>query len=80
MDEKPAVGRFVGIHVAKGRVHVHLRPDGTAFACGTDPDGLADLVGHLAPLPPKLVDMPTTTAAASCRSISTRLVPASRSR
>jgi transposase len=57
MDEKPAADRCVGIDVAKGRVDVHVRPDGTAFACGTDPDGLADLVGRLAPLQPKLVAM-----------------------
>jgi transposase len=57
MDEKPAAERFVGIDVAKGRVDVHVRPDGAAFACGTDPDGLADLVARLEPLRPKLVAM-----------------------
>ena len=57
MDEPSAVDRCVGIDVAKGRVDVHVRPDGTAFACATDPDGLAALVRRLEPLRPKLVAM-----------------------
>ena len=57
MDEPSAVDRCVGIDVAKGRVDVQVRPDGTAFACATDPDGSADLVRRLEPLRPKLVAM-----------------------
>ncbi len=49
MDKPPAADRYVGIDVSKGRVDVHVRPDGTAFTCTTDPDGLADLVGRLKP-------------------------------
>ncbi len=57
MDEPPAAERFVGIDVSKSRVDVHVRPGGTAFTCTTDPDGLADLVGRLQPLRPRLVTM-----------------------
>ena len=57
MDKPPAADRFVGIDVSKGRVDVHVRPDGTAFACTTDPDGLADLVGRLQACRPRLVAM-----------------------
>ncbi len=57
MDKPPAADRYVGIDVSKGRVDVHVRPDGTAFACATDPDGLADLVRRLKPLQPKLIAM-----------------------
>jgi len=57
MDKPPTADRFVGIDVSKGRVDVHVRPDVTAFACTTDPDGLADLVARLTPLQPKLVTM-----------------------
>jgi transposase len=57
MDEQHAADRFVGIDVSKGRVDVHVRPRGSAFACSTDPKGLADLVARLTPLQPKLVAM-----------------------
>lgn len=57
MDKPPAADRFIGIDVSKGRVDVHVRPDGTAFACDTDPDGLAKLVSRLKPLRPKLIAM-----------------------
>jgi transposase len=57
MDQPPAADRFVGVDVAKGRVDVHVRPDATAFACTTDPEGLANLVDRLAPLQPQLVAM-----------------------
>ncbi|MDQ2801905.1 MAG: IS110 family transposase [Pseudomonadota bacterium] len=57
MDKPPTADRFVGIDVSKGRVDVHVRPDGAAFACTTDPDGLTHLVGRLKPLQPKLVTM-----------------------
>ena len=57
MDQPPAADRFVGVDVSKGRVDVHVRPDATAFACTTDPEGLANLVDRLAPLQPQLVAM-----------------------
>ncbi len=57
MDEPTTADRFVGIDVSKGRVDVHVRPDGTGFVCTTDPDGLADLASRLQPLRPKLVTM-----------------------
>jgi transposase len=55
MDAKTEADRFIGIDVSKARVDVHVRPDGTAFYCTTDPDGLAELVGRLMPLRPRLV-------------------------
>ena len=57
MDKPPAAICFVGIDVSKGHVDVHVRPDGTAFSCTTDPDGLANLITRLAPLQPQLVAM-----------------------
>jgi transposase len=57
MDQPPAADRFVGVDVSKGRVDVHVRPDATAFACTTDPEGPANLVDRLAPLQPQLVAM-----------------------
>ncbi len=57
MDQPPAADRFVGIDVSKNRVDVHVRPDATAFACTTNPEGLADLVNRLAPLQPQLIAM-----------------------
>jgi transposase len=57
MDQPQTADRFVGIDVSKGRVDVHVRPDGMTFACATDPDGLADLVRRLKPLQPKLIAM-----------------------
>jgi transposase len=57
MDQPPAADRFVGIDVSKGRVDVHVRPDAAAFACTTDPDGLAVLVNRLSALQPQLIAM-----------------------
>lgn len=57
MESKPATDRFVGIDVSKSWVDVHVRPDGTAFRCGTDGAGLIDLVRRLQPLSPVLVVM-----------------------
>jgi transposase len=57
MDQPPAADRFVGIDVSKGRVDVHVRPDASAFACTTDPDGLAILVNRLSSLQPQLIAM-----------------------
>lgn len=42
--------RFVGIEVSKARVDVQVRPDGTAFGCATDLEGLGTLVARLQPL------------------------------
>src|SRR5260370_9339569 len=55
MDVEARADRFVGIDVSKARVDVHVRPDGTAFGCATDPEGLGALVGGLKPLSPCLV-------------------------
>jgi transposase len=57
MDQPPATDRFVGIDVSKARVDVHIRPDATAFACTTDPDGLAELVHRMSGLQPRLIAM-----------------------
>ena len=55
MDVETTADRFVGIDVSKARVDVHVRPDGTAFASATDPEGLDALVARLKPLSPCLV-------------------------
>lgn len=55
MDVETRADRFVGIDVSKARVDVHVRPDGTAFGCATDPEGLGVLVARLQPLSPCLV-------------------------
>jgi transposase len=55
MDIATAAERFVGIDVSKARVEVHVRPDGAAFGCATDPEGLATLVVRLMPLSSCLV-------------------------
>jgi transposase len=47
--------RFVGIDVSKARVDVHVQPEGTAFYCATDTEGLASLVERLTPLQPRPV-------------------------
>jgi transposase len=57
MDQPPATERFVGIDLSKARVDVHVRPDATAFACTTDPEGLAVLVNRLTALQPRLIAM-----------------------
>ena len=57
MESKPAADRFVGIDVSKSWVDVHVRPDGAAFRCATDSDGLAELVRQVQPLAPLLVVM-----------------------
>ena len=55
MDVETKADRFVGIDVSKARVDVQVRPDGTAFGCATDPEGLGVLVARLQPLSPCLV-------------------------
>src|ERR1700694_4177813 len=55
MDVETKADRFVGIDVSKARVDVHVRPDGSAFGCATDPEGLGALVARLKPLSPCLV-------------------------
>src|SRR5260370_29021491 len=55
MDVETTADRFVGIDVSKARVDVHVRPDGTAFGCATDQEGLSALVARLKPLSPCLV-------------------------
>jgi transposase len=55
MESTPAADRFVGIDVSKSWVDVHVRPDGTAFRCTTDGEGLAELVRRVRPLAPRLI-------------------------
>jgi transposase len=55
MEKKPAADRFVGIDVSKSWVDVHVRPEGTAFRCTTDGEGLAELVRRVRPLAPRLI-------------------------
>jgi transposase len=51
---------FVGIDVSKGRLDVHCRPGGAAFALANDAGGVAELVARLAPLRPALVVLEAT--------------------
>ena len=55
MGKTPAADRFIGIDVSKSWVDVHIRPEGSRFRCNTDAQGLAELVGRLHPLDPRLV-------------------------
>ena len=57
METTPAANRFVGIDVSKSWVDVHVRPDGDAFRCATDSDGLLELVRRLSPLRPTVIVM-----------------------
>lgn len=57
MESTPAAERFVGIDVSKSWVDVHVRPDGDAFRCTTDGEGLAELVRRVRPLMPRLAVM-----------------------
>jgi transposase len=57
METTPATDRFVGIDVSKSWVDVHTRPDGAAFRCPIDSEGLAALVRRLRPLAPRLIVM-----------------------
>jgi transposase len=51
---------YVGIDVSKDRLDVHVRPTGEAFAVAREGEGLADLVGRLKPLAPRLVVVEAT--------------------
>jgi transposase len=55
MEKAPATDRFVGIDVSKTWVDVHVRPEGIAFRCTTDGEGLAELVRRVRPLAPHLI-------------------------
>lgn len=57
MESEPVADRFVGIDVSKSWVDVHVRPEGTAFRCTTDGEGLAELVRRVRPLAPRLIVM-----------------------
>lgn len=57
MESMPAADRFVGIDVSKSWVDVQVRPDGTAFRCPTDSEGLVELVRRVRPLQPCLIVM-----------------------
>src|ERR1700682_1815711 len=46
---------FVRIDASQGRLDVHVRPSGDAFAVPNDPQGIADLLARLAPARPALV-------------------------
>ena len=50
----------VGIDVSKGRLDIHVLPQGEAFALANDPQGVADLVARLQPLRPALVVLEAT--------------------
>jgi hypothetical protein len=40
--ETPAADRFVAIEASKSWVNVHIRPEGIAFRCASEPRGLAE--------------------------------------
>jgi transposase len=52
--------RFVGTGVSKGHLDAHIRPDGTAFRCPTDPGGLAAVVARLLAARPERVVLEAT--------------------
>ncbi len=39
---------WIGIDVSKKRLDVYIRPTNIAFSYANQPDGIAQLVGHLA--------------------------------
>lgn len=51
---------FVGIDVAKDRLDVHLRPDGTIFTVARDGEGIEKLTQQLAELQPALIVLEAT--------------------
>jgi transposase len=51
---------FIGIDVSKGRLDVHVRPSGEAFAVARDEAGLDDLATRLRTLAPALVVLEAT--------------------
>jgi transposase len=51
---------FVGIDVAKDRLDVHVRPDGSAFAVTRDGKGLEELVERLRAIAPALIVLEAT--------------------
>jgi transposase len=51
---------FIGIDVAEGRLDVHVRPAGEAFAVARDGEGLEQLAARLVALAPALVVMEAT--------------------
>jgi len=55
MDNGSEPHRYVGIDVAKSHVSVYVRPDGMAFTCKTDAQGLAELTARLRAPAPKLI-------------------------
>jgi len=55
MESTATADRFVGIDVSKSWVDVHVRPEGGAFRCTTDGEGLAELVRRVRPLAPRLI-------------------------
>jgi hypothetical protein len=55
MEKTPAADCFVGIDVSKSWVDVHVRPDGIAFRCDSDLQGLAELVQRLRRFDPRLI-------------------------
>ena len=61
MDQSPlTASAFVGIDVSKGRLDVHLRPSGHAFAVPRDGPGLERLTAELRALSPVLVVLKAT--------------------
>jgi transposase len=51
---------IVGVDVSKDRLDVHVRPDGTSFAVTRDGDGIASLIGRIAPLNSKAIAVEAT--------------------
>jgi transposase len=49
MDKDTEPHRYVGIDVGKDQIEVHIRPDGIAFNCGTEPGDLAALITRVTP-------------------------------
>jgi transposase len=56
----PTVAVFAGIDVSKTALDVALRPEGAPWRCANDEAGIADLVGRLQPLGPRLIVLEAT--------------------
>jgi transposase len=70
MESKPVSDRLVGVDVSKSWVDVHVTPDGTAFCCGSDAEGLSELVKRLKTLGPALAVLEASGSYASAVAVS----------
>jgi len=60
MDTNTHSAVFAGIDVSKTALDVALRPDGALWRCANDEAGIAELVGRLQALQPRLIVLEAT--------------------